>query len=176
MEDVVKLAVVVGNPKPQSRTLGVAVAVADVLAAALSPPTERAVIDLAERAAEMFDGASVALRALTDAVATSDLVVVASPTYKGAYTGLLKAFFDRYPHDGLAGRVAVAVMTGASPVHALAVETHLRPLLVDLGATVPARGLYVTEPQLADLGPVIASWAVGATELVRHALGQPATR
>ena len=52
-------------------------------------------------------------------------------------------------------------MTGGWPGHLLAVEVHLRPVLVELGATVPARGLYVTEPELADLDA-----AVG--QVVRH--------
>ena len=43
----VKIAVVVGNPKAQSRTLGVALAVADALADGVAGPTERLVVDLA---------------------------------------------------------------------------------------------------------------------------------
>ena len=35
---------------------------------------------------------------------------------------------------------------------------HLRPLLVELGATVPTRALAVTEADLADLDPVIDRW------------------
>jgi FMN reductase len=63
------------------------------------------------------------------------------------YTGLLKSFFDRYTTNALNGAVAVPVMTGAASIHALAVEVHLRPLLIELGASTPTRGLYVTEPQ-----------------------------
>jgi FMN reductase len=62
-------------------------------------------------------------------------------------------------------------MTGAGTGHALAVEVHLRPLLVELGATVPTRGLYVTEPDLSDLDGVVGSWAEEAVPLVRRALG-----
>ena len=103
-------------------------------------------------------------------------MVVASPTYKASYTGLLKAFFDRYGNDGLAGTVAVAVMTGAAPVHALSVEVHLRPLLVELGASVPARGLYVTEGQMEDLDPVVAAWAGSARPLLTRALAPGAAQ
>ena len=66
---------------------------------------------------------------------------------------LAVTFLDRYGNNGLAGTVAVPVMTGGWPGHLLAVEVHLRPVLVELGATVPARGLFVTEPELADLRP-----------------------
>jgi hypothetical protein len=50
---------------------------------------------------------------------------------------------------------------------------HLRPLLVELGATVPARGLYVTEPEFADPSPAIGRWAEAAVPLLRRALGWP---
>lgn len=165
------ITVVVGNPKPQSRTLGVGTAVARELAHQIPGAPEPSVIDLAEQADAMFDWGSGPLGELTDRVAHSDLVVVASPTYKATYTGLLKAFLDRYPTDGLQGVVAVAVMTGGAPVHALSVEVHLRPLLVELGASVPTRGLYVLESQLGELEAVVRSWATTAAPQIRRALG-----
>jgi FMN reductase len=58
-------------------------------------------------------------------------------------------------------------MTGGWPGHLLAVEVHLRPVLVELGATVPARGLYVTEPELADLDAAVAKWSATAAPLVK---------
>jgi FMN reductase len=166
-----QIAIVVGNPKAQSRTLGVAVAVADALADGLASPTERLVVDLAEESAFLFDQSSPRLSDLGAAVAGSRLVVVASPTFKATYTGLLKAFFDRYGYRPLAGCVAVPVMTGAGSGHALAVEVHLRPLLVELGATVPTSGLYVTEAELPELDVVVAKWAANAVAQVRRSLG-----
>jgi FMN reductase len=61
-------------------------------------------------------------------------------------------------------------MTGGWAGHTLAVEVHLRPVLVELGATVPARGLYVTEPELPELDAVVARWAGTAIPLIRGAL------
>jgi FMN reductase len=167
-----KIAVVVGNPKAQSRTRRVALAVADALAELIpgQEPDEVLVADLAEVALELFDFESTSIKGLLAAVASSDLLIVASPTYKATYTGLLKVFLDRYGNDGLAGTVGVAVMTGAAPIHALAPEVHLRPLLVELGASIPARGLYVTEAQFDELDAIIASWAVKARPLIDRAL------
>jgi len=48
---------------------------------------------------------------------------------------------------------------------------HLRPVLVELGATVPARALYVTEAELPELDTSVAKWAAGAIPLLRRALG-----
>ena len=84
---------------------------------------------------------------------------------------MLKAFLDRYGGNGLAGTIAVPVMTGGWAGHSLAVEVHLRPVLVELGATVPARGLYITEPEFGELlDAAVARWAVTAIPLIRGAL------
>jgi FMN reductase len=171
--NAMRIAVVTGNPKPASRTHGVALAVADVLAAALAPDgtaSPHLVVDLAEHASRLFDWADPELTRLTAEVAAADVTVFASPTYKAAYTGMLKAFLDRYGSNGLAGTVAVPVMTGGWPGHLLAVEVHLRPVLVELGATVPARGLYVTEPELPALDTAVAKWAETALPHLTRAL------
>jgi FMN reductase len=164
------IAVVTGNPKPASRTHTVALAVADALAKEVGEAGDRLVIDLADHASRLFDWSDPELTALTAEVAAADIVIVASPTYKATFTGLLKAFLDRFPNNGLAGVTAVPVMTGGWPGHLLAVELHLRPVLIELGATVPARGLYVTEPELADLDAAVAKWSAAATPLIRRAL------
>jgi FMN reductase len=165
-----KIAVVTGNPKPASRTHSVALAVAAALAAELPGAETDPVIDLADHAPRLFDWSDQALSALTAQVAAADIAIFASPTYKAAYTGMLKAFLDRYGGNGLAGVTAVPVMTGGWPGHLLAVEVHLRPVLVELGATVPARGLYVTEPELADLDTAVTAWSTSAIPLIRNSL------
>jgi FMN reductase len=165
-----RIAVVVGNPKPASRTLGAAVAVADVLAEATGAPADHLVIDLAEHTASLFDWAAPELSRLTAEVAAADLAVFASPTYKASYTGMLKAFLDRYGSNGLAGLVAVPLMTGGWPGHLLAVEVHLRPVLVELGAVVPARGLYITEPEFGDLDTAVSKWAGAGVPQIKAGL------
>ena len=135
-----RIAVVTGNPKPASRTHGVALAVADALSGALRAPGAPGLaapdapglgahlaVDLAEHASSLFDPADRELSRLTAEVAAADIVVVASPTYKAAYTGMLKAFLDRYGGDGLAGTVAVLVMTGGWAGHSLAVRFTCGP-------------------------------------------------
>jgi len=55
------------------------------------------------------------------------------------------------------------VMVGAAPIHSLAVDTYLRPLLVELGASCPTRGLFVLESQLPDLPATVAKWLQAAS-------------
>jgi FMN reductase len=163
---------VVGNPKPQSRTLEVARAVAEVSAEAAGVERDpRHVIDLADLGPDLFDWSSGRVREAVDLVASTALTVVASPTYKASYTGLLKSFLDWFGTTDLSGVVVVPVMVGAGPQHALAVEVHLRPVLVELGATLPTRGLYVTEDRLDALDEVLDPWLTEAGPRLRAAVG-----
>ena len=84
-------------------------------------------------------------------VGAADLVVVASPTYKATYTGLLKLFLDRFSTDGLRG-VAVPLMLGAGPAHALAPELSLRPVLAEIGGTTGPRPLRPRQPPRRPVG------------------------
>ena len=154
---VLTVTVVVGNPKPRSRTRQVAEAL--VSAMVDSAEIDLVVIDLIEIADRIFTWPEESVAALNDRVAASDLIVVASPTYKAAYSGLLKSFLDRYSAGALTGVVAIPVMTGADATHTLAPETTLRPLLVELGATVPTRAFYFEIPRMGDLEAIAARWA-----------------
>ena len=167
-----QISVVIGNPNPGGRTTRVAEAAARAAAEAVGAGGHAAVetIELAHVAGRLFAWEDDELAALAMKVAGSALIVPACPVYKASYTGLLKAFFDRYGSNGLAGAVALPVMLGAAPQHALAVETHFRPLLVELGASVPSRGLYVLESQLDDLDAVVADFMHAAGALLRRAL------
>jgi len=52
---------------------------------------------------------------------------------------------------------------------------HLRPVLVELGAVVPARSLTLTEAQLADLDPALDAWLARAAAPLRRAVGLAAS-
>lgn len=153
----VKVSVVVGNPKPQSRTLKVATTLVEHL---FEPgAAEVTVIDLAELQGEIFAWPSEKLGDLTAQVAESDFAVFASPTYKATYTGLLKAFLDRYPANGLAGVVALPVLTGADLTHSMGPTVNLAPLLAELGAIVPGRGFYFVASQMDRVDELVGAAA-----------------
>lgn len=132
-----KAVAVVGNPKTGSRTRDAA----ERLAAALGLDCE--VEEVVELGAGLLGWGDAEVTAAVERVRSADIVIAASPTYKGTYTGLLKVFLDQLPTaTGLAGQVALPLMLGAGPAHALAPELTLKPVLVELGATCPAQGLY----------------------------------
>ncbi|RGE20765.1 NADPH-dependent FMN reductase [Leucobacter sp. wl10] len=159
------VSVVVGNPKPHSRTRQIAEDLAQRIAA-LTGAELRPTVDLIEHADELFRWPSTTLDPLSEQLRASTCAVIASPTYKASYTGLLKAFLDRSPARGLEGLVAVPVFTIASAEHALAVEFTLRPLLVELGASVPTRGLAFAMHRFDHRDEVLDEWIAGQGRLL----------
>jgi FMN reductase len=165
------VGLVVGNPKKQSRTLALAEQVATAAARAAGlDGADKLTVDLADFGPDLFDWSSPRVKEAHDGISSCSLVVVASPTYKASYTGLLKSFLDWFSTTDLEGVTVVPVMTGAGAHHALAVEVHLRPVLLELGATLPTRGLYVTEGELAEADVAISTWLRAAGPQLRQAV------
>ena len=134
-------AVVVGNPKPASRTLDAATGVAERLAG--RPPD--LVLDLVELGPGLLGWGDEAVGRAVAQIQQASWVVVASPTYKATYTGLLKLFLDQFAAGSLAGVVAFPLMLGGAWSHALAPEVFLKPVLVELGASCPVSSLYLLD-------------------------------
>lgn len=154
------IAVVVGNPKPRSRTLQAATYLARELA-----HEPDLIVDLATLGNAVLDWSDGAVADLVKQVGAADLVVVASPTYKATYTGLLKLFLDRFAGGtGLSG-IAIPLMLGGSAAHSLAPELTLRPVLTEIGGIVPVRGLYVVD-NAHDDPAAYAEWLATATPII----------
>ena len=163
------VAVVVGNPKPASRTFRAAHLVAERLA---GRPADLS-IDLTELGPALLDWSDQGVAELVAAVQAADLVVVASPTYKATYTGLLKLFLDRFGAGSMTG-TAVPLMLGGHWKHALAPELLLKPVLVEIGATCPTAGLFLLESEFAD-GPALDNWlALARPQVVASTNGSSA--
>jgi FMN reductase len=162
------VAIVVGNPKPRSRTFHAAELVAERLTG--RPPD--LALDLIDLGPALLDwGDPVVAKAVAD-VTAADLVVVASPTYKATYTGLLKLFLDRFSAGSLASVTAVPLMLGGDLRHSLAPEIFLKPVLAELGASSPTRGLFLRDVDAeTDWAEALSSWLTMARrQLPAHLL------
>ena len=82
-------------------------------------------------------------------VADADVLVIATPVYKAAYSGILKVFLDVLPQTALKGKTVLPLATGGSPHHMLALDYALRPVLQSLGAKHILPGIYATDGQVA---------------------------
>jgi len=83
-----------------------------------------------------------------EAVTGADLVIVGTPIYKAAYSGLLKLFLDLLPPDALRGKTVLPLATGGSAAHLLALDYALKPVLSALGARHVLDGVFATDAQL----------------------------
>jgi FMN reductase len=160
-----KAIAVVGNPKPASRTADAAQRLAWSLGA-----EDVDLVDVVNLGPGLLGWGDPEVAAAKGRVQTAELVVFASPTFKATYTGMLKLFLDQFETGtGLSGVVAVPLMLGAGPAHAMAPDLLLKPVLVELGATCPTPGLYQLDSTYTDdphADAWVASWAPTIRALV----------
>ena len=104
--------------------------------------------DLPARALLQADYSDLEIAGAVRAVAEADAIVIATPIYKASYTGLLKAFLDLLPQDGLAGKLVLPLATGGGHAHTLALDYALRPVLHALGAKQVFTSIYANAQQL----------------------------
>lgn len=91
------------------------------------------------------DGPSVMRsRALVEA---AQGVIVATPVYRAAYSGVLKTFLDVLPQNALSGKIVLPVVSGAGLVHMLALDYALKPVLAALGAGTILNGVFLIDNQ-----------------------------
>jgi FMN reductase len=149
----VKVGIVVGNPKPKSRTYEAARHVLRELTG--SEPD--VAIDVVDLGPGLLGWGDAAVAAAVESVKSLDLMVVASPTYKATYTGLLKLFLDQFGAGSLGGAVAIPLMLGGGPAHTLAPELTLKPVLSEIGASTPTSALYLLDSDWQD-SPTLTEW------------------
>ena len=83
------------------------------------------------------------------AVEQADVLVVATPVYRGSYTGLFKHFFDFVDQDALIDTPVLLAATGGSERHALMIDHQLRPLFSFFQARTLPLGVYATDKDFA---------------------------
>lgn len=84
------------------------------------------------------------------AVEQADIVVVATPVFRGSYTGLFKHFFDFIDQDALIDKPVLLAATGGSERHALMIDHQLRPLFSFFQARTLPLGVYATDKDFTD--------------------------
>ena len=156
---------ITGSPSASSRTQLLAQHAGRRLAAAGFDVAE---IDVRALPAEDLLHARLESSALQQALATverADGVIVATPVYKAAYTGILKAFLDLLPQLALTGKPVLPLATGGTVAHVLAIDYGLRPVLQSLGARHVLQGLFV-------LDKLVTRSATGELELDAEVRGR----
>src|SRR5207245_834700 len=83
-------------------------------------------------------------------VAGADCVLLASPVYRGTFTGALKNLLDLTPIEGLRAKPVGIVAMGATSHHYLGVDWQLRAVLAWFGARVVPTSVYLESAHLRD--------------------------
>jgi len=156
--------IITGSPSAGSRTSRLAHAIVGRLA---QHNIESSVLDVRTLPAEDLLGARVGsptIAAALEQVAGAKGVVVATPIYKAAYSGLLKTFLDVLPQFGLREKVVLPLATGGTVAHVLALDYALRPVLSSLDPRHVVSGLFVLDKQIivhsdgrAELAPDVSA-------------------
>ena len=146
------IVVVSGNPRAGSRTSVLASAVGAALGGSAT------VVEVGALGAGLLTPGDAATAAAVTAIRAADVLVVATPTYKGSYTGVLKVLLDQLPANALAGKRAVPVVTAGVAPQAAAAASLLAQLLGELGAEV-ATPLPVVEADLPESTAIAQKYA-----------------
>ena len=142
------ILLVAGSPSERSRSAALLDAVSQRLRG-LGPTIERLHIrDLSPQALLLGDTAQRSVVAALDQVQRARALVIATPVYKAAYSGVLKVFLDLLPQTALKHKVVLPIATGGSPNHMLALDYALRPVLQSLSARHILPGVYATDAQV----------------------------
>ncbi|QPA31160.1 NADPH-dependent FMN reductase [Thermaerobacillus caldiproteolyticus] len=78
-------------------------------------------------------------------VEEAEAIIIASPVYKAAYTGVLKTYLDLLPQKGLSGKVILPLFIGGTIAHLLSIDYALKPVLSALGSRHILGGVYAVD-------------------------------
>lgn len=155
MTTPLEIVAVSGGAYRPSRTLVLAEAILGELAERLQVPVRTRLIELSDIARPL--GGALSRKELPEeveeqlrAIETADLLVVASPVYRGSYPGLLKHLFDLVGMEALVDTPVLLAATGGSPLHALVIDHQLRPLFAFFPSLTLPIGVYGTEADFRD--------------------------
>ena len=148
-----RLVAVSGGLQRPSKSAALAEHLLDLIAEEL--PCERRLVELGQLAPQL--AGAVWRSQLPDtverqlaAVEQADVLVVATPVFRGAYTGLFKHFFDFIHQDALIDKPVLLAATGGSERHALVIDHQLRPLFSFFQARTLPLGVYATDKDFVD--------------------------
>lgn len=147
------ILLIAGSPSERSRSAALLDAV-QLHLELRGDAVERVLIrDLSPQALVLADVAHPSIAHAVAKVARAQAIVVATPIYKAAYSGVLKLLLDLLPQTALKGKIVLPIASGGSPNHMLALDYALRPVLQWLGADHILPGVFATDGQVVLLPP-----------------------
>lgn len=140
-----QIAIIIGSPTHQSRLYGLTEYVQEKLK---RHGFQISIVSAADLPAEDLLRANFASPAIQQALAVinqADGVIIASPVYKAAYSGVLKTMLDLIPEKGLKRKIIFPLFIAGTISHLLAVDYALKPVIAALGGTHIAAGVFAVD-------------------------------
>ena len=149
-----KLLAIVGSVTPPGRLLNATKWLLDNARASRSD-LQIELINLADQKVAFADGRPAEqlgddTASIIASVRAANGVVIASPVYRGSFTGALKNLLDHLPVEALAGKPVGIIAMGATQHHFLGVDWHLRDVLAWFGALVVPTSAYLASADFVD--------------------------
>ncbi|MDX3853448.1 FMN reductase [Streptomyces sp. AK02-01A] len=147
MSDSLRVVALVGTVRSPSKTKALVELILQTIAS--RTPIESRIIEIhtlgpgftgALEREQLDAGSEDAVRA----VESADLVIAATPVFRGSYTGLFKHFVDFMDQYALAAKPVMLAATGGSDRHSLVIEHAMRPLFAFLQAWTAPAGIYLS--------------------------------
>jgi FMN reductase len=147
---VATILIVSGSPAPTSPTGILLGHVSELLSGLGHDVHVLTVRDLPTVSLLSADLLEPTIRHAMELVERADGIVVASPVYRAAYSGLVQSFLNLLGKTALTAKVVLPVAHGGSQGHLVAIEYALRPLLAARGATEVVPGHFVLDAEIQD--------------------------
>lgn len=110
-----------------------------------------------------FDAPAISL--FREDLASASGIIIATPVYKAAYSGVLKTVLDLLPERSLENKVVLPIATAGSHAHMLAIDYSLKPVLSALKARDVLQGVFADDSQIVPSGN-----QVQIDEVIQHRL------
>ncbi|MFN8419966.1 MAG: NADPH-dependent FMN reductase [Anaerolineae bacterium] len=171
MNPSVSIVSIAGSPSVPSRSAALLnylhTVIQEQTSAAISLITVR---DLNHSALITGDFNDPTIQQATGLIAAADGVIMATPVYKAAYSGVLKVLLDLLPQNALAGKAILPIVSGGAPGHMLALDYALKPVLAALGGGHILNGVYLIDSQYEySEGRIVRFTDAGAENRLREA-------
>jgi FMN reductase len=118
--------------------------------AATGVTVEARTIEVREHAQDVATATVIGMRSerleeALRAVEHADLLIVASPVFRGSYSGIFKSFFDLVDSLAMVDTPVLLAATGGSPRHTLVIDQALRPLFAFTGNLIVPTGVFASK-------------------------------
>ncbi len=142
-----EIVILSGSPSEESRSELILLYLGNLLKEKGYLVTHISVRDVPQE--DLFEGnfKNEAIKNIVSIVEGAQGIIVGSPVYKAAYSGVLKSLIDLFPEDALEHKPVLPIMTGGSASHLLAIDFALKPLLSNLKGQC-LKGIYFIDKQI----------------------------